>query len=363
MKLQFLNPLYAPADPVASVYLDTSRDIDDPDRAIERRWRHLRESLLAHDAGEATVDAVESVLGTDREIAGPHGQAVFAAAGRLLLTEYLPDPPVRDSACFGALPDALPLVLQHAPDLPYAAVAIRRVHLPEAAGGGEVLDIEYDIGHWPMGRVNAATPGWRTPVDSWPQQAEQFLAELAGAAESGGTEEILLAGDPWAANTMIRLAPNWLKNRLVRLKNGHHHYPQPGRAVLEDELEAVFTDRLPQRDRQQLDAFQAQRARDPEACEGLTAAVAALQRGQARTVLINRPVQQTPPLWVGGAPTDLARSADDLRAFGIDYYWEQDAGSAVTRAAAGTQAELVVVPREELPFPDGIAVLLRRSVD
>ncbi|MFC9294505.1 hypothetical protein ACFTWH_14485 [Streptomyces sp. NPDC057011] len=364
MKLQFLGPLYAHPGPVASVCLDTSRDIDEPDRALDLRWRRLRRSLLAHDADEATVAALEAAVGSDREVAGRHGLAVFAAHGSLVLAERLPDPPERDSARFGMLPDALALALQRGPDIPYAALAVRRVHLAEAAGGDEELQLDFETGRWPMSRV---APGARLhrriPVEGWPKEAEQLLAELVAAVRAEALELVVLAGDPWTVNSLMRSAPKKLLGNFVKLKDGHYRRPEPGRALMEEELGLLFEGRLSEHDRHQLDAYLGQHARHPEYVEGLAATVAAFQRGQARTLILNRPVRFSRHLWVGTAPTQLALSGEDLNAFGLNYYWEEPApGAALIRAAAGTQAELVAVPEEELPLEDGVAVLLRYTV-
>ncbi|WP_137991415.1 hypothetical protein [Streptomyces vilmorinianum] len=371
MKLQFLDPLYAHPGPIASACLDTSRDVGDPDRAIELRLRSLRESLLAHDADEATVGALASAVGTDRDVAGRHGQALFAAHGSLLLAQCLPEPPARDSARFGMLPDVLALALQHAPDLPYAAVVLNRVH-PAGPGrgddegegdreGGLELELEHERGRWPISRVAPGPRGHRrVPVEGWPKEAEQLLAELVDGVETDGTEAIVPAGDPWAVNSLIRAAPRALQGRFVKLEHGRPRRPEPGRALLEDELAGLFAGRLPDHDRHLLDSYTGQRARHPEYVEGLAAAVGALQRGQARALFLNRPVRHTGHLWVGAAPTHLALSGEELSAFGLHYYWEEPAaGAALLRAAAGTQAELVVLPEEEVPLEDGVAVLLR----
>ncbi|MFD9410596.1 hypothetical protein ACFWBN_26755 [Streptomyces sp. NPDC059989] len=364
MKLQFLGPLYAHPGPVASVCLDTSRDQDDPDRAIDLRWHKLRRTLLAHEADEATVGALDAAVGTDREVAGRHGRALFAAHGSLVLAERLPDPPDRDSARYGMLPDALPLALQRGPDIPYAAVAIRRVHLAEAAGGEEELQLDFETGRWPMSRV---APGAhvhrRIPVDGWPEEAERLLAELVAAVSAAGIELVVLAGDPWSVNSLVRSAPKKLLGNFVKLKDGRYRRPEPGRALMEEELGLLFEGRLSDHDRHQLDAYLGQHARHPEYVEGLAATVAAFQRGQARTLILNRPVRMSRHLWVGAAPTQLALSGEDLSAFGLNYYWEEPApGAALIRAAAGTQAELIAVPEDVLPLEDGVAVLLRYTV-
>ncbi|MET9962275.1 hypothetical protein ABZ128_24995 [Streptomyces sp. NPDC006326] len=360
MKLQFLSALYEHHGPVASVYLDTSRDIDDPDRAIDLRWRSLREGLLAHGADPATVGAAGRAVGTDAPVSGPHGQAVFAAEGELLLAACLPEPPVDSTARYGVVPDALPLALQHAPDIPYTALVVHRTHTMDTGNAEDELEVERESGRWPMSRVAARrTPARRIPVDGWAKEAEQLLAEFADQVEARGTEVIVLAGDPWAANTLTREAPRHLHDRFVRLRDGHPRRPQPGRALLEAELRSLLAGKVPEHDRQRLDAFHAQRARRPEEVEGLAATVTALQRGQARALLVNRPARLPGRLWAGAEPTHLALSGTELTAFGVGYYWEEEPGAALIRAAYGTHAELLVVEREELALEDGLGVLLR----
>lgn len=361
MKLHFLDPLYAQPGPVASVFLDTSRDLDEPDRALDLRWRHLRDSLLAHDADQATVDAIEGAVGSDRAIAGRHGQAIFAAHGRIVLAECVPEPPSRDSARYGIVPDALPLALQHAPDIPYAVVAIRRVHVPDA-GGDEELEVDWEAGRWPMSSVAPARaygPTRRIPLDDWPTAAERLLAELRDSVETEGTEVIVVSGDPWAANVLKRSAPRKLADRFTRLKNGDDHRQATGRALLEAELDQLFADRLPDGDLRRLDAFRARRTRHRDDTEGIAATVEALQRGQAQALVLTPSGLPERHLWVGAAPTDLALTGEDLSAFGVDYYWEEPVGPALLRAAAGTQAELIAVPPEEPPLRDGLGVLPR----
>ncbi|MFD8595637.1 hypothetical protein ACFV1L_11590 [Kitasatospora sp. NPDC059646] len=363
MKSQFLHRLYEPDSPVASVYLDTSRDdIDDPDRAIELRWRHLRENLLAHDADPDTVTAIDTVIagaGAKRGVVGRHGQAVFAAAGRILLDERLAEPPTQDTARYGTLPDVLPLVLQRAPDLPYAAVSLHRVHPPGRTANGEELEIDHDLGRWPANRVNSTAVHRRIPLTDWAPEAERILGELASVAPDDAPELIVIAGHPWAANTMIRLAPGPLARRIVKLRDTEHHRPEPGRAVLEHEAALLMADRLAEPDQRRLDAFLTRRARDHDTAEGLADTTAILQRGQAAALLISRSLPSLPPLWVGPEPTDLALSAADLAAFGVGYSWETAATDALVRAAVGTHADLIVVPADQAAFTEGIAALPR----
>ena len=55
MDLQFLRPLYEGFGGYVSVYLDTSRDAEDPALAVDLRWRAARERLAGAGADGATV--------------------------------------------------------------------------------------------------------------------------------------------------------------------------------------------------------------------------------------------------------------------------------------------------------------------
>ncbi|MEU1448222.1 hypothetical protein ACFWBS_43005 [Streptomyces mirabilis] len=125
-----------------------------------------------------------------------------------------------------------------------------------------------------------------------------------------------------------------------------------GRALLEPQLAALFRDRLSAHDRDRLEYFAAQRARHPVG-EGLSATVAALQRGRADALVVNHPAEEWPPLWTGTAPDQIAPSATDLQIFGATGYEPADA--ALLYAAVTAGAELIVVAREETPLPGGDA--------
>jgi hypothetical protein len=360
MKLKFLGPLYARPGPYACVYLDTSRDIEDPDRAIELRRHHLRESLAAQGADIATTGAVAHVTGTDHDISGRHGQAVFAAHGRLAITEELPEPPHRDSARLTTVPDAMPLALQHFPDIPYVAAVVRRV--PPSEESPEVrLDIDLESGRWPVSRVN---PGKhlrrREAADTWRQTAAQVAEELAELPEAHEAEAVVLSGDHWARNVLARELPKRLRRQLVGVDSGHPG-PLPGRALLEEELAELFRGRMSVRDEMNVERFLSRRARGGGVAEGLEPTVAALRRGQAEAVLVHDPPapELRRPLWVGVAPKQIAVREEELRSFGVDSRWEEPADAALLRAMVGTGAELVQVPRAEVSLRDGIGALLR----
>jgi hypothetical protein len=358
MRLHFLDSLYARPGPYTSVYVDTSRDIDDPDKAIELHRRHARSDLIELGADPATADASADAVGTDADLPGRHGQALFATHGELVLTEELPQPPPLDRTSYALLPDAMPLALQHAPDIPYAAAVLTRVEPKDSDTAAEDLRAELQTGRWPSSTVAPrALTHLRVPIHQWHQAAERLANELAHLIDLGHADTLVVCGDTWAQGVLVNCLPAPVRHRVATVP-GDGQGVESGRALLEPQLAALFRGRLSAHDRDRLESFAAQRARHP-AGEGLPATVAALQRGQADALLVNHPAEEWPPLWIGTDPEQIALSAADLQTFGATGYEEQPADAALLYAAVTTGAELIVVPRHETPLDDGIGVLLR----
>ncbi|MFG2025963.1 hypothetical protein [Streptomyces sp. NPDC048825] len=362
VKLSFLDPLFSRPGPWASVHLDTSRDIDEPDKAIDLRWRHLRDTLRDQGTDAATVSVLDAAVGTGRDLSGRHGQALFAAHGQLVLVADLPDPPVRDTARFDDLPDTLPLAVQRAPDIPYVAVALTR---GVSAEKGEYVSVVAESGRWPVSRV---APGPRldrlVPVEDWPRTAPriaQELDELAGRHQAGPVVLRRDEGDPWLSGVLVNRMPIHLQNRVTVVESGPGTAADtaPGRPLVETEVARTLDGRLSGPDRLQLDTFLAQRARHSQKSEGITAAVTALQRGRARALLLTRSPRLPERLWVGAEPYQVAMSAEELKAFGATSVRAQPAGAALLHATARTGAELIVVDPDRVPLADGVGVLLR----
>ncbi|MFE9093911.1 hypothetical protein [Streptomyces sp. NPDC007264] len=359
MKLSFLEPLYKQPGPFASAYLDTSRDsaVEDPDAAIDLRRRHLRDTLLSEGADRDSAVTVADTVGGDTDIPGPHGQAVFTAQGRLVLLDELPAPPARDTAHFGALPDTMPLIVQHAPGIPYLAV---HVHYggPHSTSAAGTVGVEAEAGLWPLTKV---TPGERLdeefPVSDWLRAAERLGRRLEGHARRVEAEIVVVAGDVWARGILVRRLPALLGGRVVTVEGAGES--EPRRALLEPRLDDLFRGRMAAHDRALLGSFLAQRARDGASDEGLSAAVSALQTGRVKALFLNDHPESPLRLWVGPEPGQLALSEQELRSYGIQDVREERADAALARALVGTRAELVVMPERQLRLREGVGVLLR----
>ncbi|MDI2124655.1 hypothetical protein [Yinghuangia seranimata] len=364
MKLTFLGPLYARPGPYACAYLDTSRDVEEPDSAIDRRRRHVHEELAAQGADVASTGTVARVLGADEDIPGRHGQAVFAARGHLALVEELPHPPERETATFTTVPDAMPLARQHAPDIPYVAVAVHRAHDPEDVPV-DVWEIGVQSGRWPVARLAPGPVDRRTvPYDQWPRAAAEVAAGLAAAADGGEAETIVLCGPPRMTTALAGRLPRRLSGRVTRVAKDAdraEEWPEPpGRAILEADLARVFDGRLAALDQQRLERFRSCRARGEGCVDGLADTLDALRRGEVEALFVTDPPEPRPPLYVGVTPRQVGLSAEEVFAQGVDSCWQESApDAALIRVAVGTGADLVVVARNRLALADGVGALLR----
>src|SRR3954469_21099834 len=74
-----LARIYTVDGPFATAYLDISRDTEDAAKAIELRWRDGRRELAAHGVDEATLAAMDQVVGEGGD-PGPAGQGAAAGA-------------------------------------------------------------------------------------------------------------------------------------------------------------------------------------------------------------------------------------------------------------------------------------------
>ncbi|WP_042381043.1 baeRF2 domain-containing protein [Streptacidiphilus melanogenes] len=355
MDLSFLRPLYARPGPFACVYLDAPGD-GDGRPATTVGWTHLRDELAAEGADVATLGALGHGMPPDDSALTGRGMALFAAHGRLALAEPLAERPGRDRGTVTFVPDAMPLALQHAPDIPYTAVQVRRVHEPD---GASRLVAETQTGRWPLARAAPPEPDVRqASAGEWRQEAQALAAVLAAEADHAGSEVVVMSGDRWACSVLYDTLPPRLREDVMRI-DVVAEPAEPGRLLFETELGHLLDGRLSSRDRQHLDRFLEERARRGGAVEGLAATTQALRGGAVAVLLVDTPSElDREQLWVGAATSRVGVDREELRPLDASACWSAPADAAVLRALVGAGGELVAMPRGELPLTDGVGALL-----
>lgn len=362
MQLSFLRPLYDRPGPWCSVYMDASRDTQDSRPQVDLRWRALKGDLLGQGADPVTVEAVEEVVRRHQPMPGDYGIAVFASRGRVVLTEYLSAPPLRDLASWSALPHTMPLVAQRGEQVAWVrvladrtgadAMAVSAGGVPRRAQvkGGQSRQLRrVQPGGWSQSRYQ------RAAMEAWHQNAGDAAAATADLAERVGADVVVVAGDVRATGMIAAQLPTRWQDVLVRTDAGARDVGADD-TLMDDITVQTVAEVADRRIAAALDRFGVQE----DVGAGLDAVVSALQRNQVDTMLIVDDPSADGELWVGPEPTEIATDPAQLAGMSVADPQRVRADAALLRALIGTDADLTVLAPEEAPeLTDGVGAVLR----
>jgi hypothetical protein len=350
--------------PFTSVYLDTEGDVEQAADRAALRWKNLRGSMLAAGVPEATVAAIDPLVGGSH-MAGAT-LAVIAAVDGPRYAANLPDPPPRDTLLrHGALPDVVPLLAAAQAAVPHVAVLTDRTGADMAARGvaDEAARAERVEGRVTPHLHKPQAGGWSQPrfhhraEAIWESNASEVADALARLVDQVRPRFVAAAGDVRALQLLREQAPKRVRELLC---------------VVGGELgalEAVFAeaDKLAAAtveadNRALLDRFAEELGQaatgtegGAQAVEGAAATLAALARGQVGTLLLTGLfLDDRRTAWFGPAPTDVAADRDALVGLGVPGPVEARLVDVAVRAALGTGAEVRVLdPADETRSAEG----------
>jgi len=362
MQLSFLRPLYDRPGPWCSVYLDASRDTHDSRPAVDLRWRALKGHLLEQGADPVTVDTVEEVVRRHDPMPGDYGLAVFATRGRVVLTEYLSAPPLRDLATWALVPHTMPLVAQRGEQVAWVRVLADRTGADAVAvSAGGVPRRAHVKGRESYQLRRVKPGGWsqsryqRAAMEAWHHNAGDAAAATAELADKVGADVVVAAGDIRATGMIAAQLPERWQDVLVRTDAGARTGGADP-AAMDDLTVQTIAEVADKRITAALDRFGMQE----DVGAGLDAVVAALQRNQVDTMLIVDDPSADGELWIGPEPTEIATDPRQLEAMSVADPQRVRADAALLRALVGTDAELTVLAPEEAPeLTDGVGAVLR----
>ncbi|MEU6131769.1 hypothetical protein ABZ805_21560 [Saccharopolyspora sp. NPDC047091] len=369
MKLAFLQDVYGYQGPFATVYLDTSADAEDAAKAVQLRWRSARERLADAGADEATLRALDETVDRHEYRIGHRGQVLVATAGEVVFGEELPQPP--DDASddekvhFGTLPHLLPYLRLRASRIPHVVALVDHVdaELTVVAAGAEprtrrVQGGDHPVHKAPAGADELNEQRFQNKVEEqWLRNAKDAAEEIGKQAMRIGAELVVLAGDPQQRKLVHDNLPGGVRERTAQTDAGHLDQGDSAeglRGEVAETVDAAVSAHVDEAVRE----FEQQRGRDERAAEGWTAVLAALQRGQVRTVLWGSP-ESVSWLHVGPVPNQVALHERELTDMGVSSPGSAPASAAVVWSAAGTDADLVLVDPDEVKLTDGIGAVLR----
>ncbi|MET9779038.1 Vms1/Ankzf1 family peptidyl-tRNA hydrolase [Streptomyces sp. NPDC006367] len=371
MDLAFLHPLYEHQGPWASVYVDLSRNAEDTAHERELTAAAVARELAAQGADEATCEAVREAVDELRHASDPHGRALFACGGRVVLDPPLARVPQGGTETYWApLPHVAPL-LELAGEDPVCVVAyIDRkgadFELRSALGSRDAGSVTGR--QWPVHRTSSADWSERhfqlRVENTWEHNAAEIADALAVCQEETGADLLILVGDDRERRSVHERLPKRLQDRIVEASHG------AGSRLLDADVERLRAEHVRARAREDLDKFLAARSPDDEgraaAAEGVPALIEAAREHRIDELLIIPDGPDTHrEVWIGEDPDQLAMRRTELKTLGEQNSWSARADDALLRSAVMTGAPAISVtsalPQDEaddVPV-GGLGALLR----
>jgi hypothetical protein len=366
MDVGFLKTLYDRPGPYVSVYLTTDRASASADHMIDLRWRELRRRLEQTGADFRTLGALDAAAGSDRGLPSPHGQAIFAAGGEVLLQEELRSPTIADRATLAEVPDVMPMLAQH-PDIPaYVLVLTDRtgadIEVHTAAGisaRDAVKGADYPVTKVESGYLNH--PRYqRRAENTWDANAREVAAQVERTAAENHAAMIAVCGDVRARTLLMEhLSPIWRRNTVALDGGARGREADLGRIRQAAEVAAAeFEEAARARVREQF----ARGLAEGGAVEGLEPTVEALRNGEVDTLLLRYGADETEaPAWWGPQPSQLALHPEELADVRAQQTRRDRAADVLVRALVWMRGRLLVVAKGE-PGPEhGVGALLRHG--
>ncbi|GAB3278506.1 baeRF2 domain-containing protein [Parasphingorhabdus pacifica] len=370
MKLDFLQDLYGQPGPFATVYLDTSGDAEDAAKAIELRWRSAREQLSGQGADAATLQAIEDRIGEHDWRTGRHGQVIVATRGEVVFSDELPQPPTEFSddelAQYGPLPHLMPYLRLRKAHVPYVVAVIDRIgadiRVANVSGETGATSVEGD--DHPVHKARTGPEGseqrHRNIVEEKREEnASEVAQELGKQASRVGADMVVLAGDVQQRQLVRKQLSKGWQDRVVEIEAGHRD-SNASKDTFEAELGEQIRAAIDGRVRETMQTFQRERGQHDRAVEGWRGTIGAFQREQAQTVLWTVfPGRAETEVPVGPSGGQIALDEQELSDMGVEQVSRVAASDAVVRAAATSNADLVLVDADSMELSEGVGAVLR----
>ncbi|GAB3350982.1 baeRF2 domain-containing protein [Modestobacter lapidis] len=367
MDVSFLEPVFSAAGPYATVCADVTHTTENADTELDLRVRAVCEELSAQGAPEVVVDAVRSQLlqaNDGGQLATLRGRAlVVAADGSVVLDEALADAPREAVAEWSPHPYLLPVLRQLAGRVPHVVVVADRLgaDVSVATNPGRPVheqSVEGDDFHARKVKVG----GWahntymHTAENQWEENAGRVADRVNKLVAGAGARFVLVAGDVRARQILADTVGKEVADVLVSMEEGGRA-AGADRAPVELRAAELVAEHEAHDEAQAVEQVEAASAHGL-AVTGTAAVVEALRKAQVETlVLADQPDDEQ--LYVGGAPLEIGVGAQDMTALGVEGAAQVPADRALLRAAFGSDAAVVVVPRAAMPGGIPVAAVLR----
>jgi hypothetical protein len=263
------------------------------------------------------------------------------------------------------VPDLLPLVKHRPQDFPYVVAEVSRdegeIRLHHAGrrevtqsqdvqGSSENLS-KVPGGGWAQGKFQHRTE------EIWRRNADQIAGEIDRTIRDSGARLLILSGDV-RARGLVQEQLAEASRSVLTVVESHTHAPGTDREAFNAEIEERVAQQWAADQEQVMERLAVQEGQaNPESATGVGAVVHALQQAQVDVLILNdRALADRHMLALGAEPWIATAEEESL---GAEILGRIPAPSALLRAAALTDARILLVPGPALPDGVDIAALLR----
>ncbi|GAA1348582.1 hypothetical protein GCM10009636_03930 [Arthrobacter koreensis] len=364
-KLHEFAELYRRKGPWCVAYIDASAGNVDSLEAAEVRPEDVRRALAKQGAPPEDQEAAETAVLPAEGVPSPVSRYLLVQQGTVALNELLPGELVLpERISVDPVPDLLPLLKHRPEELPYIVAEVSRedAEIRLLFVGREVSTVEdvegdkEDITKLPAG-------GWsqdkfqRQTEQIWRRNADQVAEQIDRIVDSSGAKLIVLAGDV-RARGLVQDQLSEAHKPLVSMIDSHMPVAGAGRRSFEDKVQERIALLWAEEQEQIMDRLAQQQGQaNPESVTGFGAVVNALQQAQVELLILNDNALADHHALALGAEPWVATAPE--QSLGAEVLGQVPAPAALVRAAALTDASLLLVPDGVLPHGVDAAALLR----
>lgn len=365
MPVADLTELTRQPAPFTTVVLDASRT----DRAggddARQRWLPHATRLLDAGADEHLVDEIGELAGEPTNRGGELTRVVVASAEQVALDVLLPGRPARDESTFALVPQLMPLLRGTSGAVRYLVVRLDRAGADlELIGPLGESDSEQQVegGHDVLHKVRGGGLSHRrlqSRVEDSEERNAAAVAEKVNSVVRRFRPDLVLVGGDHQARTALNDYLDGAAAPLVVPVNTVSRNAGAPAPAQEAAIETALAEFRAAARRRAIEEFTEQISRQQRAVESLESVVDALRRGQVQLLLLNDDPTSTLTLWVGEQPLHLGLTEQDSREAGAQAPAEVRADAAIAWAAIGSDADVLLVPTDELELTGGVGAVLR----
>ncbi|WP_458108004.1 hypothetical protein M1D51_21605 [Arthrobacter sp. R3-55] len=360
------SELFRAPGPWCMAYVDASAGTVDGLENADVQPDNVRNTLQGLGASEDDLQAIHGAIQPAKGEPAPVSRFVLVGQGKVVIDEVLPGALVGPEVISrDEIPNLLPLLKHHPGGFAYVVVEASRdegeIRLYKAGAPAveESQHIQGDddslkkvpVGGWSQGRYQRHTE------EVWRRNADQVAEEVSRIVRERHAKLVVLAGDIRARQLVADQLSEESK-AILSTVDFHTLAAGSDREKFDDQINSLVAQQWAAEQQQLMDRLAEQEGQaNPLSATGIGSVVHALQQAQVDVLILDDGSLAEHNLLALSAEPWVASSEGE--SLGADVVDKVPAPAALLRAAALTDARVLLVPSGVLPEGVQVAALLR----